>query len=400
MSDDAKSNAVTATVGPQYPDWLTETKEMGEKPFRKETVKLYGFNFLGRPFASGVNDELLQRLLVVQKKMYDLAKVELEKPDKDLTQEEFTAWVWLGQNPVWLDKGAIEAHVGFRNGDGFHASGSAVDINLLFNPYIALRKGDQYGGEGHTIPDSLKFRKMRELDQKKELPADDNDLRALLVAKKQVAKALEAQASRDILTRLVWKPGVDVYDRAYSLYYGTPADVKDDPKGTAIEDTVKRFQRVHFALMLYFGYVFQRTKQRTFDEFSALFLASYDGNNGIHPEASGPGGKGLLSEAMAGDQDGTLHAMYDQIVRDRDNIRLVTVVGKVTITDDGKDGIATLPGGTQRDPTRGIMNLRGELIVELVQTAKLRWGGVMFGAVGTYGSGDMMHFDLGTHLGK
>lgn len=425
---DPTVNAVAATVGPQYPDWLLETKEMGEKDFKLPkdpntyTVKLFGFNFLGRAFASGVNIDLLQKLLDVQKKMYDLAKRELEKQE-DLTPEEFSNWVWMGQNPVWLDRVKvkdIEGHIGYRPNSALHSSGSAVDINVRYNPYMALRKGDTYGGESHPVPGSLAVRKARSDPKNTELLASMSDDELVELAdppkkpkdqknpppapvknpKIDQIKAALGRAKTDILKALVWKPAVEVYDRAYSLYGGTKANVADHKNKTSaegIEETVQRFQGVSFAVALYFGFAFKAAKQRSFEEFSALFENSFDNEDGgIHPNATLGTGENLAA-AMAANRDRTLHALYDQIVRDRDIIRLGIVIGHVEITDDGADGKASLPTkAPQRDPTRGLLNLRGELIVELVRSG-LSWGGTMW-EIGKDGSGDMMHFDLRGHF--
>ena len=45
------------------------------------------------------------------------------------------------------------------------------------------------------------------------------------------------------------------------------------------------------------------------------------------------------------------------------------------------------------NPVRGFLSLRREVVVTLCDVGRLRWGAGDFGAE----SGDMMHFDQGTH---
>src|SRR5262249_41371085 len=136
-------------------------------------------------------------------------------------------------------------------------------------------------------------------------------------------------------------------------------------------------------------------KPRPFDNFVENFAPDFDSGQ-YHPNALSPASNRPLAADMTADRDGTLHAIYEQILRDRDQMQMAMVNGKVVIEDDGKDGKASIPKGNQRDPAKGFLNLRGEVVIEAVRSAGLRWGGAMMG-IGINTSGDMMHFDLNRH---
>ena len=70
-----------------------------------------------------------------------------------------------------------------------------------------------------------------------------------------------------------------------------------------------------------------------------------------------------------------------------------SVSGSVILNDDGSLGFSD-GQAVQRNPQDGILNLRQEVVVELVSGQGLRWGGCMFG---NDVSGDMQHFDLDGH---
>jgi hypothetical protein len=80
---------------------------------------------------------------------------------------------------------------------------------------------------------------------------------------------------------------------------------------------------------------------------------------------------------------------YARILRDYELVRIPMVIGSPS----------TAPERT-RNPARGFLDLRRELVVALTDSelGRLRWGGSDFGPDALHGpaeSGDLMHFDLG-----
>jgi hypothetical protein len=283
----------------------------------------------------------------------------------------------------------------FRNGS--HFGGSAIDINAASSPYTATRtfKGGQAGAPIFGGEDFVKG-----------------------PSKSQSNKQL-GPITREVLTRLVWRPAVEAYDHAMVFVFGDgkTADVSqyrsDNPSESHVEMD-NRFQTVSGALMQYFGMAYDlRSKTPksligsdvhapvSLDEFKKRFLLLWDEDPAepdsfqkLHPSWAGP---------MKSGQDAFLAAFYQQIVNDHEALRPAMVHG--TLAFDGDDGdpdpstpklinpskVVLSAGGT-RDPCYGFLDIRSEIVVSLCDIADIRWGGCMFGAGS---NGDMMHFDLG-----
>jgi hypothetical protein len=80
----------------------------------------------------------------------------------------------------------------------------------------------------------------------------------------------------------------------------------------------------------------------------------------------------------------TAEQQYYRILRDYELVRVPMAFGAPSIA----------PVST-RNPARGFLSLRREIVITIWDTAHMRWGACDFGSE----SGDMMHLDLGTHAG-
>ena len=76
---------------------------------------------------------------------------------------------------------------------------------------------------------------------------------------------------------------------------------------------------------------------------------------------------------------------YLRMLRDYEHVRIPMQRGDPSAS----------PANT-RNPTRGFLDLKREVVEALVDVGHLRWGDADFGA---HQSGDMHHFDLGNHGG-
>jgi hypothetical protein len=411
MSGDTPDPKVSAagTVTPHYPPFVeTATEVQSSITFNKISVKLYTMSFLGVKFGPGVNSILADRLIKAQRNLYNLCLQ--QKSVAEVSEEEFGFWCWLGQAPVFADVknlGQIQPHLGLKdiNSSGSrHASGSAVDMNLAFNPFIAGRTGNTVYGETHeTFPDEL-VRALASLS--------GDEFNTFVINKNlQVPKGQSRPPLPDPLrTKIrnaklkfwqdkIWGPAIETYDRAMNLFYAEKADVHDvatDPKRfDEISTHVNRFARVHFALQSYLGFVFQDKRTHKVVDFDS-FADQFETNvtvGGFHPNAKDLDGQ-PLNITIATNRDDVCKKFYAAIQNDHDALKLVMVNGSCRINADG-----TVTAPSSRDPCNGFLNFRPEVVAELAGTQKLRWGCCMFGA-GPDGSGDVMHFDLGTHFGN
>lgn len=79
----------------------------------------------------------------------------------------------------------------------------------------------------------------------------------------------------------------------------------------------------------------------------------------------------------------TSEQQYWQLLRDFELVRQPMLFGK-----------PTEPITRTRNPARGFLDLRREVVLALVTVGGMSWGASDFGPGS---SGDIMHFDLGTH---
>jgi hypothetical protein len=240
-----------------------------------------------------------------------------------------------------------EPHIGFRRGQGFHGTGTAVDINYTTNPYIVTRTGSTLGGE--------------------------------------------AAASGQFAMR---QRAMDACDRAVQFLYTSDdsADLSIRAHDT-IEVTYDRFKRVSDALVYYLTFVFADTATKInrapisnveelsdgapeFDQIRRSELR-VDKDTAISDLAI------RLSGADQDHQNWSLDAeqQYYQIMRDYEFVRTPMLYGN-----------PTQPIVATRNPARGFLDLREELVVAMVTVGGMRWGASDLGASQ---SGDIQHFDLG-----
>ncbi|WP_166351888.1 hypothetical protein [Phytoactinopolyspora limicola] len=269
-----------------------------------------------------------------------LAEVEVRLREihaADDTIEPFEKWC-----------GFHEPHRGYRRGGGHHGTGRAIDFNYDTNPYIVTRTGQTLGGEAaaHDQPE------MRQ--------------RAIEVCDRAVRLAFTSSDRADLSIRV----------------------------NDSIETTYNRFATVSNCLVDYFAYIFSdhltTIRRPPIPRVHTLF----DGD---------PAFQQIRANEISVDKDhavfqfetlfsdphwqeahpGWMSAeeQYWQMLRDYEMVRIPMLRGD-----------PRRPITETRNPARGFLDLRGEVVCELVRTGRMRWGASDFGA---RASGDIMHFDLG-----
>lgn len=367
----------------KVPGYVTNLNKGGEIDFRDRKVEMCNPFFLGARFkknskhpVAGINVTLGERCKRAQIALYALAYLEVSKkatedgktPPAELDEDAFTKWCWVGQNP--FDPGAtplkIPEHSGVADrpgGNSKHASGSAMDLNVMGNPWMPVRqKNGALGGEVHKEDTKAFTGNLLELHREK-----------------------------------IWKPAMVIFDRAHRMFRGTPAELHADTTIANAESMYKRFKDLSNCLETYFRYGFHSfpekpasQRRKAFGVFrEAVLLDRAEGV--LHADAQHIDGDRLLPLLDGPDADATLQALFDQIAKDYAFLPFAIVSG--TLKSDA-EGNLSLPSRAQRDPTAGTFNIRNEVFMELVVNQKLRWGGTMF----TNNGGDNMHFDLGTHI--
>lgn len=243
--------------------------------------------------------------------------------------------------------GIREPHKGTHPG-GYHGQGIAIDMNYTTNPYIATRSGQTYGGESGT-------------------------------------------------TQQVRKRAVEVYDRAVAFTF-SGSDKSDTSRRVhdTIDDTYDRFQTASDCLAYYFSAAFSSDSVRI-DRPPIPWLDGLANGDSAFRAFGDELVGGIDSADMAiaelgklmTDEWYTVHpgwpepeAMYWQMLRDFEAVRVPMVYG------DPSDVRAT------RNPARGLFDLRREVVLAMVRVGGMKWGACDFGPGA---SGDMMHFDLGSH---
>src|SRR5438128_838203 len=87
--------------------------------------------FLGREVRGGVSTTMRNALIAIENQLRTISGAQ--------NDADFFDWCRIR-----------EPHIGFRSGQGLHGSGSAIDINVTTNLYIATRTGTTFGGEAGT----------------------------------------------------------------------------------------------------------------------------------------------------------------------------------------------------------------------------------------------------------
>lgn len=358
-----------------------------------ELVDLFNINFLGKRFAEnkyrevqpngekversarGVSSDMAKRLIKAQEEIYRLFlarralaidEVDFD-PTKPPTEKEFDAFC-----------GIKALHGGFSFRRGKHSLGCAIDIDVTQNPYIATRTRngavDVFGGEQGGF-------------SKDKIP---------------------------LLQTNIWKPAVEVYDRAAFILFGSEsgikavADVAHFRKGASSTESFDeawfRFLKASRALEFYFALAFNKVPAANqgslttadphnqgvpFEVFKERFISVFGNKEKAkptHPE---------IEAAMLADEDGFLQRTHQEIIADHALVRKAMVTGSLTVAKvQNNEAFANAVANVSRDPCHGFMTHRKETVRGMCSSGigGLRWGACMFGEAA---NGDIMHFDMG-----
>ena len=317
--------------------------------YRRPAELIDNFRFLGNTVGGGINETMRDRLVKVEARLqqvYDALgpnhpdRVEFGGAQKTLGQ-------WSGVNSIrgWRPS----------KSSSYHTSGSAVDINYDLQPYIATRTEEggttHYGGE-------------------------------------KAGSHLQAQR----------RAATDVYDRAVRFVFrgATGADVSARRKGESTASVYKRFHQTSRALSYYFRHAFLEDptavkRQPVADIEGASDAELLKAIPLTERRAEGEAIE-MLTHYMDADfrqhhPDWTLspRETYFRMLRDYEHVRIPMQRGDP----------AARPTNT-RNPTRGFLDLKQEVVEALVDAGNLRWGAA---DLGHGSSGDVHHFDLGNHGG-
>jgi hypothetical protein len=310
-------------------------------------------SFLGLPcgsgFTEGVNPELRWRLHAAEdtvRAAFDaLAPEQRIDPATGRARATFSQWVAVrGPHECW------------RPHAGHHSAGAAIDVNAATNPYIVTRNagvpGGQAGGEG------------------------------------LVAMRMRFLAACDRAVRFVRGPHSE-------------ADLRPRQPNESTQSVWTRFKAASDAVVLYVSLALDarpsnvtRVALENADEISdGELLAAVSETERLPLRDALPRLEDVLGSAefreSHPDWPNAAHAQYLRIVRDYEELRIPMVVGVPSAT----------PALT-RNPARGFLNLRCELVTALCDQG-LRWGACDFTvrADGSSRNGAMMHFDLADNGG-
>jgi hypothetical protein len=311
--------------------------------------------FLGQSLMPGVNPVLAAKLAAVEVSLRAIFNVlpadQKLDPNTGLATDSFETWC-----------GLLENHGTWRGNAGFHSSGSAIDVDTSRDPYIATRTFTTssviFGGERPTRANPL-------------TPA-------------------QLQAIRE--------PAVEVYDRAVQ-FMGSPsddADVGGRSAGESTSDVYDRFAFVSQQLISYLAFAcksdlprINRTPVASVETVATTVL------DALPTTERRDKGQAVndLSDFMTSVEfqnfhpawPNTVEEQYYRILRDYELVRIPMVFGPPSLSPQ-----------MTRNPVRGFVNLRKEIVVAMCDAGGLRWGASDFGSAE---NGDVMHFDLGSHGG-
>jgi hypothetical protein len=197
----------------------------------------------------------------------------------------------------------------------------------------------------------------------------------------------------------IWGNAIAAYDHAMQLVWGEPLGdlMLGGRSGLPSSQVWEGVAKVSHALVCYFELAFYRTT--TPANVLSAPVSQYERPEG--PDSDPESFTAKVDEAwndgdptLPGLTDfaGKMHDLYEQIRRDYHAVQLVMVNGSLSRSNPGIGGSGAT--GTTRDPCRGFLTHRKELVVALRHgsgsPSKLNWGGTDW----ANGSGDMMHFDL------
>jgi hypothetical protein len=309
--------------------------------------------FCGVTVSPGVNPTMAERLAAVEKHLRDVvwpAMPAEAKIDRKTGAPTTEVNKWLGIGSVG----------GWKQGS-WHSSGSAVDVDATWGPYIATRNFDAAGNPAYGGEDAGKH------------------------LKEERARALA------------------VNDRAMQWLGYERADLSTR-KGTkeSIGDAYDRFRLASDALSIWMMYAIPENRppmisRKPIADVHDPAKVSDDDLLAKIPESERLPkdiGVQLVREDMERDWWKQIHPkgwpqtpeqVYFQVLRDYEMVRVPMVSG----TPEARPGIT-------RNPVHGFIHHRKALVEAMVEVGKLRWGACDFGA-GV--DGDTHHFDLNSHAG-
>jgi len=320
------------------------------------------FAGMGWALGAGVNDEMWAALTraesyLLQKMSEDIdARGPVVHPGKGApltkTTQDLRHWI-----------GIRERHRGYKLGatQGYHKTGSAMDINYHTNPWMGVRSGATTGGEA------------------------------------AVSHKLEMQ-----------QDAIDVIDRASWWMFGRRAELQvsmrppnADPAQLAawVTNVWERFNSASEAVAGYFALGFDIDRDAKLAELAKQneqLVA--DGNN----KEEGTGAlltyKSVLTSMPLRAEGEAIERITSSMGSGRPWSKDPQVVFKRMLPDLQAVAKTMVRGNVSgsptdmRNPALGLFDLKKDLVEGLVAHGGLHWGGCEFGK--SY-SGDMMHFDLG-----
>jgi hypothetical protein len=327
---------------------VSQSAAPGSVIHRRPAELIDNFQFLGNTVGGGINQTLRDRLVQVEarlKAVYDaLGPNHADRVHFGGAQKTLGEW------------SGVTSIRGWRPGSStsFHASGSAVDINYDLQPYIVTRTEVDgkiiYGGE---------------------------------------AAGASLQAER--------KAATEVYDRAVQFVFNeAAADVSARRAGETTAAVYQRFSKTDQALSYYFRHAFLEAPTTvTRAPIKNIEAASEDDLLKAIPTTERREETEAISmlEHYMDEAFKKKHATwtlsprqtYFRMLRDYEHVRIPFQRGTPSAS----------PTNT-RNPTRGFLHNKQEVVEALVDVGHLRWGASDFGAGS---SGDVHHFDLGNHGG-
>ncbi|MGH8224070.1 MAG: hypothetical protein ACREQZ_13970 [Woeseiaceae bacterium] len=254
---------------------------------------------------------------------------------------------------------------GWRSGSSTskHASGSAVDLNYSLQPYIVTRTNvngrTTLGGEAAGA--GLLTQRQHAVD------VYDRAVRFTSLAPNAMALIApmhvraSGETTRDAYRRLL---GVDRALNRYIRYA-----MLEDPTEVRRQPVVNIEGATEAELLAAIPLTERRDESVAIGDLEALMGTRFD-------------------QTWRNTHEGwtlTPRQTYFRILRDYEHARIPWVMGKPVARP-----VIT------RNPTRGFLHMREEVVLALADVGRLRWGAIDFGPAS---SGDVHHFDLGSHGG-
>jgi len=372
-------NATTAGLNDPLPAFLTvwetdtatptvhvfDKTKTSAAPGTYQQVQLHNFKFLGQPFVQaqyfgldsngnnvasfsggGVCQEFKDRLILAQRQIFRSYAIQQAVKGVAPSENGFAAWC-----------GIKAAHGGWQFRGGNHRFGSALDIDATFNPYIATRSGNVFGGElpSNTLGTS-------------DTTALSNIRGAAVAGYERALDFMFGKASN--------APAVS-FDR--TKFFG------EAQPGETSAQAYKRMAMTNEALVWYLNTGFVAGSRSSIPAANDLFprdpvdfKQQLKLNIDFKLDKTNPALKNELNSSAQ------LTARLNQIVADHDAIRKTMINGTWKVIN------GQIVFDSSRDPTFGFLSLREEIVTG-IRDQTLRWGAVDFGPTQC---GDVMHFDL------